>query len=253
VSQLVLGETARVLEVRNGWLRVAGEDGYPGWVDAGAVRRAAAAPRGETLVWIRRWGVLREGADPRAAPVCDLVLGARAVVPPDAAGAANGHRQVVLPRGERGWAEADGWVRLDELPSVFPRTPPAVVATALSLRGIPYLWGGNSSKAFDCSGFAQRVFGLHGVHLPRDAWQQAETGDPVAPGHSAASLRPADLVFFAEGGGRVTHVALALGESGRVVHGSTHGAGVGLASLEPSDPLFAPSLSATLVSVRRFF
>jgi cell wall-associated NlpC family hydrolase len=253
VSQLVLGETARVLEAHDGWLRVAGEDGYPGWVDAGAVGRGIGEGRGETLVWGRRSGVVRQGPDAQAIPLCDLVLGARAGVPADAPHAIGDRRQVVLPDGERGWAEAEGWIAQADLPRAFPRSPRALVETALSLRGIPYLWGGNSTKAFDCSGFVQRVFGLHGVPLPRDAWQQGETGAPVAPGEQGARLAPADLLFFAEGGRRVTHVAIALGEEGRVVHGSTHRARVGVAGLDPSDPLYAVSLASTLVGVRRFF
>jgi cell wall-associated NlpC family hydrolase len=133
----------------------------------------------------------------------------------------------------------------------FPRSPEAVVGTALSLRGVPYLWGGTSSKAFDCSGFVQRVLGMHGVRLPRDAWQQAETGEPVEQGRDGSGLRAADLVFFAEGGRRVTHVALALGERGRVVHCSTGRSGVAVDALDPDDPLYAPALASTLAAARR--
>ena len=41
------------------------------------------------------------------------------------------------------------------------------------MTGVPYLWGGNSSKANDCSGFTQTVFKTLGIQLPRDARQQA--------------------------------------------------------------------------------
>ncbi len=253
VSQLVLGEPVSVLEEANGWLRVAGEDGYPGWVDAGALRLADVAPRPATLIWRRRSGVLRESPEPGAAPLCDLVLGARAAVSGDAPPPVHGLRQVLLPGGYRGWAEAEGWIARADLARSFPRSPQALLQTALALRGVPYLWGGTSSKAFDCSGFSQRVFGLHGVALPRDAWQQAQAGAAIPPDERGKGLGPADLVFFAEGGRRVTHVAIALGEGGRLVHCSTNRAGVAVAGLDPSDLLYAASLTATLVAVRRFF
>ena len=33
-----------------------------------------------------------------------------------------------------------------------------VISNALSMKGVPYLWGGNSSKGNDCSGFTQTAF-----------------------------------------------------------------------------------------------
>jgi SH3-like domain-containing protein len=253
VSQLVLGEPVRLLQEMGGWLRVAGRDGYEGWVDGRSLAEDVSQAAARALVWTHRSGLLRETAEPAAAPLCDLVVGARATPAGDPSGHERRLREVILPGGTRGWAEADGWVPEPELPRRFPRSPLAVCETALSLRGVPYLWGGTSSKAFDCSGFAQRVFGLHGVALPRDAWQQAEVGDRVEPGEAAGSLRAADLVFFAEEGTRVTHVAIALGERGRVVHCSTSHAGVAVDGLDPSDPIYAPSLAGTIVFGRRLF
>ncbi|MFN2431835.1 MAG: NlpC/P60 family protein [Gemmatimonadota bacterium] len=252
VSQLVLGEPATELERRDGWVRVAGRDGYPGWVDAGALARAQARESGPELVWLRRDGVLRARPECGSSPLCDLTLGARAA----AAGGApdrtrGGALEVLLPDGTRGWAEAAGWAEAGDLPRLRPREGRAVVETALSLRGAPYLWGGTSSKALDCSGLVQRVFELHGVPLPRDAWQQAGEGVEVDPGPGGSRLEAGDLLLFAEGGTRVTHVALALGQSGRFVHSSTRRAGVGVDGLDPSDPLHAPALSRTAVAFRR--
>ncbi|MBA2565663.1 MAG: C40 family peptidase [Gemmatimonadetes bacterium] len=245
VSQLVLGEHARVLAEREGWLHVAGEDGYPGWVDELSLNSpdgSRGSPPGRALVWTRRAGTLREQRDPASEPLCDLVLGARLGAGP--AGSA------VLPGGGRGWAE-DGWMDLDELERRFPRAPEAVVRTALGLRGVPYLWGGTTSKAFDCSGFVQRVYALHGIRLPRDAYQQAEIGEVIDAGPAGHGLGAAHLVFFAERGSRVSHVGLALGQAGRFVHSSTAQAGVAVDSLDPADRLYAPRLAARLSGCRR--
>jgi cell wall-associated NlpC family hydrolase len=260
VSQLVLGEEARVLDGSGSWLRVAGRDGYAGWAHAWSFVRRADSAEGLVLLWSRRDGQLREGAADGAAPLYDLVLGARLRAGAGEAARGEGRvaraaggrpRPVLLPDGSRAWGDGDGWVAEADLRERFRRTPEALVGTALSLRGVPYLWGGTSSKAFDCSGFVQRVFAMHGVLLPRDAWQQAEVGAGVEPRSRGQSLDAGDLVFFAEGGGRITHVAVALGERGRLLHASTQRAGVGVDSLDPADPLFAPDLAASVSCCRR--
>ena len=61
----------------------------------------------------------------------------------------------------------------------------------------------------------QTIFALHGVPLPRDAWQQAECGQDAGP---FLELKPANLAFFSDRADkRVTHVAIALGAR-RIVH-----------------------------------
>ncbi|HEY7529705.1 MAG TPA: C40 family peptidase [Gemmatimonadota bacterium] len=274
VSQLILGEAAEALEATDGWVRAAGVDGYPGWVSAPALaERADGDVDGPStsrwgLAWTRRDGTAFDGPGPEAAPLRDLVLGARAQAaeepdgiaygrgagagtPSDGGrGAATARRPVTLPGGGTAWADGAGWASLPDLPRRFPPDPGAALRTALSLIGVPYLWGGASSKAFDCSGFVQRVFRLHGIELPRDAWQQAEVGDPIDAGPAGAGLAPGDLVFFAEGGTRVTHVGIALG-GGRFVHASVRRSGVGVDALDPSDPLHAASLASTLAGGRR--
>ena len=76
--------------------------------------------------------------------------------------------------------------------------------------GIPYLWGGKSSKANDCSGFTQTVFRANSVQLARDARQQALQGLEIVTDSTFSNVRPGDLLFFGSGE-RVTHVGLSLG------------------------------------------
>jgi cell wall-associated NlpC family hydrolase len=81
--------------------------------------------------------------------------------------------------------------------------------------GIPYLWGGTSAKAFDCSGFVKRVYELEGIVLPRDSDLQSLVGTMI-PYARVGEARPGDLFFFGEGDS-VKHVAIHLGE-GHFIH-----------------------------------
>jgi len=85
---------------------------------------------------------------------------------------------------------------------------PAVVTTALTLRGTPYRNGGSQpSVGFDCSGLVQWVFAQHGTVLPRDVRQQFEAGRTI----DAGDLKAGDLVFFETVSKGASHVGIAIG------------------------------------------
>lgn len=85
----------------------------------------------------------------------------------------------------------------------------AILATAKSYSGVPYLWGGTTPSGFDCSGFTQYVFMKNGITLPRTSSQQYQVGTAV----SFNSLIPGDLVFFNfNSGSVVSHVGIYLGD-----------------------------------------
>ena len=101
--------------------------------------------------------------------------------------------------------------------TAFPGNASAIATTAVELfAGAPYQWGGVSPWGADCSGLTQTVFWLHGVTLPRDAWQQAEVGQDAGSAMSAWTV--GDLLFFSDRADRrITHVGVSLGEH-RMVH-----------------------------------
>ena len=87
---------------------------------------------------------------------------------------------------------------------------------ACSLAGVPYMWGGNTVKHFDCSGLVKFCYFMNGILLPRNASQQVKCGTPVAGGE----YKPGDLLFFGSRKPlRITHVAIYIGD-GRIVHSS---------------------------------
>jgi cell wall-associated NlpC family hydrolase len=72
-------------------------------------------------------------------------------------------------------------------------TQARAVRLAAALLGVPYVWGGESTSGFDCSGLVQYVFRADGVLLPRVAQDQFDAGPQVPPGHAVV---PGDLLFF---------------------------------------------------------
>lgn len=90
-----------------------------------------------------------------------------------------------------------------------------ILRSARRYMGTPYVWGGTTPKAFDCSGFVQYVFGEYGIALPRTAKEQAGIGD--AP--RAGDLRPGDLLFF-YGGQGAQHIAIYVGGD-TIIHASS--------------------------------
>lgn len=102
-----------------------------------------------------------------------------------------------------------------------------LVRTARQFIGVPYLWGGESSKGFDCSGLTMVSYRINGLNLPRNSRSQFARGHWVAK----AQLRAGDLVFFAtQGGKRVTHVGLYVGQ-GKFIHAPRSGKTVRVANL----------------------
>ena len=208
-SQLLSGETAAVIEQRGDWLHVRGEDGYEGWTHAGYV---GAASGGEHTWRISLGCTVRESTSVART----LPLGAR--VSPSAE-VVNGIALAAETRETR-----------------FARDSGSIAVSASTLyAGASYLWGGVTPWGCDCSGFVQRIFRLHGIGLPRDAWQQASIGTLISD-DAAASHHPGDLLFFTDRDDRrVTHVGIALGDA-RMVHSSLTRGGVAIEHMDGDDP-----------------
>jgi len=94
--------------------------------------------------------------------------------------------------------------------------PDLLLKTVHAWLNAPYLWGGKTLMGVDCSGFVQTVFKVLGVHLWRDAYQQAALGTAV---DNIQDAREGDLAFFHNEAGKITHVGIILNER-KIIHAS---------------------------------
>lgn len=101
-----------------------------------------------------------------------------------------------------------------------------IVSRAAKYKGVPYVFGGTTTKGFDCSGYVQYVFKDCKAKLPRLADEQALQGIFV----TQKQLRPGDLVFFTTYAAGASHVGVYAG-NGQFWHASTS-RGVILSSLK---------------------
>ncbi|MDO4939537.1 MAG: SH3 domain-containing protein [Lachnospiraceae bacterium] len=104
---------------------------------------------------------------------------------------------------------------------------------ALQFIGNPYVWGGLSlTKGCDCSGFVLKVMQKFGINLPHYSGAQAKSGKKVDSG----SIRPGDLVFYANKSGTINHVAIYIG-NGQIVHAANKKSGIKISSWRYRSPV----------------
>ncbi len=183
VTEILFGESADILEVNKNWTRIKMHyDGYEGWMDTKQLR-----------------------------PVADEVLAKRKVtiVTEDFSSVMMNDGKTLLSMGSE-----------VEFPAVASRRShdvrESIALTAKEFINVPYLWGGKSFFAVDCSGFTQLVYKIHEIKLPRDASQQVNVGESLS---FVEESRPGDLAFFENAEGKIIHVGIML-ENQRIIHAS---------------------------------
>lgn len=89
-----------------------------------------------------------------------------------------------------------------------------IVDEANKYIGVPYLWGGNTPDAFDCSGLVQWVIKKsYGINIPRTTNLQYTTWKNNMV-KSTSDLKKGDLIYFKTMGKTpVSHVGIYLGDN----------------------------------------
>jgi len=183
VTEILFGESADILEVNKNWTKIKMHyDEYEGWMDTKQIK-----------------------------PISDEDFAKRkvTVVTEDFSSVLMNDGKTLLSIG----SEVD-------FPVVASRRShdvrESIALTAKEFLNVPYLWGGKSFFAVDCSGFTQLVYKVHNIKLPRDTYQQAEVGETLS---FVEESRPGDLAFFENPEGKIIHVGIML-DAQKIIHAS---------------------------------
>ena len=154
------------------------DDSYVGWLPSDALR--APGPPATHVVSALRTLVF-PGPSIKLPPMEALSFGCR----------------VAIKRVNESLAVTarDEFIPLRHLTEGEPAEPD-FVSVAERFLGAPYLWGGKTSLALDCSALVQLSLSACGVRCPRDSdLQERALGKPISTS-DISSLRRGDLVFW---------------------------------------------------------
>lgn len=214
-TQALLGMPVLVYKQRGGNWLVKTPDDYIAWIDELQLMDKSEYDNwmsSQKVIYTEHYGMSYSEKNKKSIPVSDLVAGdiLKYLAKEDS------FYKVEYPDKRIAYVPVDNAEMFDSYVQKCELTPENILHTAKSLMGVPYLWGGTSTKGVDCSGFTKTVYFLNGVILPRDASQQVFSGDSVDITNGYENLQPGDLVFFgarARDGKkeRVSHVGIYLG------------------------------------------
>ena len=249
VTQELMGARVNLLKKHGWWYYVQLEDQYLGWVMksslvAGDAHFLEAWEKKPKLIVTANYGQIWEEPRPNYChPVSDIVMGNKIIN----LGLQKGWYHVELPDGRKGYVQADKVKEWEKFKNHGKVRSQDLVELAYRFLGIPYFWGGRSTKGFDCSGFTQTIYKMNGIQLPRDANMQIRVGSPVVVDSSLENLKPGDLLFFGRSKERVTHVGMYIGNS-KFIHsdGMVH-----INSFDPADETYSEYRRKGLQAVRR--
>ncbi len=221
VTQALLGTPVKLLKTSGGWALVQTPDQYIAWTEQSSF---FAMNKSEIEVWKKREKIIylpSFGVSLNAigTQVSDLVSGNILLVEKKLKEA----WYVQYPDGRRAFVGLNEALPVQNWISKLHISDSSVTMQAKKLLGVPYLWGGTSTKGMDCSGFTKTVYLMHGLILPRDASQQVQVGMLVDTIRNFSHHQVGDLLFFGrkneDDSERVTHVGLWLGNN-EFIHAS---------------------------------
>lgn len=222
-SQALMGMPVEILGQHNEWTQIKTPENYVHWTLSSTLTRASREQltrwnRSEQVVVTSLTTWIYARPSHHAPTVSDAVGGCRLRL----LGSKKGFYQVEYPDGRQGFISKKDAKPLNKWRKEVQQDAASILHTACTLMGIPYMWGGTSPKGVDCSGFVRTVLYLHNIIIPRNASQQALTGEHIDIADDQSNLQPGDLLFFgsknADGSARrVVHVGIYMGDH-RFIH-----------------------------------
>ena len=247
-TQAIMGTPVRILKKTDEWYLIQTPDRYIAWTNQYAIQPMSNSEmdewrKSDRLIYTETYGLAYQD-NKKTTVLCDLVAGAIVVkkaVDKDVT-------EISLPDGRIGYVSGQNWLELKQWRDTVSLISDRMIATSKQFLGFPYLWGGTSSKAVDCSGFVKTVCFLNGMVLERDASQQAKHGQALDITQGYNNLQKGDLLFFGNKENfKVTHVGMYIGDS-EVIHSSGF---VHISSLDKNRANFSEVISTKWIAARR--
>jgi hypothetical protein len=225
-TQSILGTPIKVLKKgENGYYLVQTPDGYIAWLDNDGFtlvnkQELDSWNKSQKIIYLNEYGFSFSKPDIKSQHISDLVAGNLLKLVSDE----GKFFKVNYPDGREAFVLKDEAKFFNDWYNNLHSTGETILNTAYRFIGIPYLWGGTSTKGMDCSGFTKTVYFLNGIILKRDASQQVNTGELVDTKNGWQNLKAGDLLFFGKKATdnkkeRITHVAIYIGD-GDFIHSS---------------------------------
>ncbi len=251
-TQALLGSPLKILKKEGSWYLVQTPNKYLAWTDEAAIveidkldlKKYKTAKK---IVFIDQYGFSYSKPNDKSQVVTDLVIGSILPVIDNK----RKFYKVEYPDGRIAWVKKNQFIDFEEL-AYMKINEEALIKTAKRFNGVPYLWGGTSSKNLDCSGFTSLVFFMNGTILQRDASQQTKYGKEITTNYDYEKLKPGDLLFYGRKASdslpeRVTHVAIYMGDS-QFIHSSGK---VRINSMDSTQNNFLPDYVSIFVRATR--
>jgi cell wall-associated NlpC family hydrolase len=224
-TQAILGTPLDILKKEGDWALVQTPDLYLAWVDAGGIIELSESDfqkwkSADKVIYTQLNGYAYSRPNEHSQVVSDLVAGAILQIENQS----ENFYSVQLPDGRKAFVSRLQSQEYGHWAQALEPTGESLVNTALTMMGLPYLWGGTSPKGVDCSGFTKTIYFLNGQIIPRDASQQVTTGIPIDSTRDFEQLQKGDLLFFGRKATdttaeKVVHVGMWIGNN-EFIHAS---------------------------------
>jgi len=256
VTQGLLGTPLKVLKqsANQEWYYVQFPDNYLAWIEDESIVlmdslefiKWAKLPK---VIFLPEYGHCYEKPTTKSDYVSDLVVGNILSV----IGTEKNFIKIKFPDEREAYVKKEDVITLDNWLKNINLTADNLIKTGKKFLGQPYLWGGTSSKALDCSGFVKTCFYLNGIILQRDASQQVLYGQQVENLNDISIdykyLQPGDLLFWGnKKTNRITHVGLYI-NNGKYIHSSGK---VKINSFNPKDKNHLQKLVKSFITAKRY-
>lgn len=247
VSQAILGTPVKVLKQKGGWSLIQTPDHYIAWTNNSSLTYCTLSEmeawrQADRIIFLGNTSVVKT-ADGEV--LADVIAGSIL----RKTGERDKQVAVQLPNGNEGYVAKADVTDFNSWKSTVKPQADALVKAGKELMSIPYLWGGTSVKALDCSGFVKTIYFQNGVILARDASLQIRYGEKIDISDGYGLLQRGDLLFFGtKEPYRVTHVGMYIGDSEYI-----HEAGrVKINSLDSARTNYNHYRETTLLGARRY-